>query len=37
MISQETTGKVTIEAKFPYAVCRKGVRSKSTYVSFIEV
>ena len=37
MISQETTGKVTIEGKFPYTVCRRGVRSKSTYVSFSEV
>ena len=34
MISSENTGKVTIEGKFPCAVCRKGVGSNSIPCQF---
>ena len=34
MISSEKTGKVTIEVKFPSALCRKGVGNNSTQDQF---
>ena len=34
MINSENAGKVTVEGKFPCAVCRKGVGSNSSLCQF---